>query len=238
MTEGENKTKSKLNKQGKRTIIGGILSPIVGLIILLVSAGKFFWINAWLYTSVYFFLVAAYAIIMVKKNPELLNERGKSVFKKAGKFDKIYFGTNAPLNLVFMVLAGFDATRFKWSSMPGELSILGVIITVPAFLFTLWAMSVNNFFDATVRIQTERNHEVCMEGPYKLVRHPGYSGTLFTTLATPLILGSWWCFVPCIIMFVMSILRTGFEDNFLRKKLQGYSDYIKIIRYRLIPYVW
>jgi protein-S-isoprenylcysteine O-methyltransferase Ste14 len=102
-----------------------------------------------------------------------------------------------------------------------------------------WAMAVNTHFEKTVRIQSDRGHTVCDRGPYRWVRHPGYVGaSLAFPLATPLLLGSAWAFVPAALCVAMLVLRTALEDRMLRAELEGYEAFAGKTRYRLLPGIW
>ena len=101
------------------------------------------------------------------------------------------------------------------------------------------AMTVNPHFEKTVRIQDDRNHRVIESGPYRIVRHPGYTATLLGfVLATPLLLGSWWAFIPAILAMLCFIIRTVLEDLTLHKELWRYEAYAQKVRYRLLPGLW
>ena len=89
-----------------------------------------------------------------------------------------------------------------------------------------------------MRIQTDRNHKVITTGPYKYIRHPGYTGFIVVTLATPLMLGSFWGFIPATLISLLFIVRTALEDKTLHKELEGYSNYAMKTKYRLFPFVW
>src|SRR5262249_16823982 len=101
-----------------------------------------------------------------------------------------------------------------------------------------WAEAVNKFFEVTVRIQTERGHEVIDAGPYALVRHPGYVGGILFCVGTALCLGSVWALVPAGLASALLILRTRWEDQRLPAGLPGYQEYTERVRRRLIPGVW
>jgi len=101
-----------------------------------------------------------------------------------------------------------------------------------------WAMRSNRFFSSVVRIQKDRGHTVVTAGPYGFIRHPGYTGIAAFTLATPLILNSRWAFVPAIATAAMSVLRTLLEDRTLHNELDGYADYARRVKYRLVPAIW
>ena len=106
-------------------------------------------------------------------------------------------------------------------------------------LILTWAMLVNPHFEKVVRIQHELGHRVIDTGPYRFVRHPGYVGTIIGfILSMPFLLNSWWAFVPAALATVWMIVRTVMEDRVLRRELEGYEDYAKRVRYRLLPGVW
>lgn len=94
------------------------------------------------------------------------------------------------------------------------------------------------FFSAMVRIQAERGHAVISQGPYRFVRHPGYAGGIVYQIAVPLVLGSWWAFIPSLLAVACLILRTVLEDHTLHSELDGYQDYAQHVPYRLFPGIW
>jgi protein-S-isoprenylcysteine O-methyltransferase Ste14 len=93
----------------------------------------------------------------------------------------------------------------------------------------------NVFFSSSVRIQAERGHRVCETGLYRLVRHPGYQGMLMSLLAFPLVMNSYWAFVPAGIGATLLVVRTVLEDRFLVQELPGYVDYANTTRWKLLP---
>jgi protein-S-isoprenylcysteine O-methyltransferase Ste14 len=99
-------------------------------------------------------------------------------------------------------------------------------------------MVENRFFSGTVRIQTDREHVVVSGGPYRLVRHPGYAGSLLATICVPVVLGSWWAWVPACVSVAALVVRTALEDRVLRRELDGYAAYAARTRHRLVPGVW
>ena len=109
---------------------------------------------------------------------------------------------------------------------------------VLGFSLFLWAMASNAYFSEGVRIQEERGHEVVTDGPYRYVRHPGYSGAILSQLSTPLLLGSSWAIIPSLLSGGFYMLRTYLEDKTLVLELPGYHDYVEKTRYRLLPWVW
>jgi protein-S-isoprenylcysteine O-methyltransferase Ste14 len=89
-----------------------------------------------------------------------------------------------------------------------------------------------------VRIRTDRGHQVVSSGPYRWIRHPGYTGSFLTTLVLPLFLDSGWAFLPAVFSMILLVIRTTLEDKALTNELESYRDYAKRVRYRLLPGVW
>lgn len=98
-----------------------------------------------------------------------------------------------------------------------------------------WAMIVNPYFEPTVRIQKDRGHKVITSGPYKIVRHPSYLAAILYTLSVPLIIGSVFTFIPVGIYVLSMAIRALLEDRTLHGELEGYSEYARKVRHRLLP---
>jgi protein-S-isoprenylcysteine O-methyltransferase Ste14 len=200
------------------------------------SVGRFDWSNAWVLFGLNFAASLA-STALLSRNPDLRAERSNV---KAGKsWDKPIVGIVVLLGPVATwITAGLD-TRFHWSDgMPPAAFITGVVVALLSAALIAWAMHSNKFFSSVVRIQKDRGHVVVTSGPYRFVRHPGYTGMSAFTLSTPLILNSRWAFVPAIVTAAVSGLRTVLEDRTLHNELPGYADYARRVKYRLAPPIW
>ena len=111
-------------------------------------------------------------------------------------------------------------------------------VILAGYSLASYALIENRFFSALVRIQTDRGHRVVSSGPYRWLRHPGYAGALMSFWATPSWLDSWWAFIPAALVTAVLVIRTRLEDETLRNELDGYDDYARRVRYRLLPGVW
>ena len=207
-------------------------------LVLFLSAGTLRWVEGWVCLGLTALVIALDAAVLIPSSPELLAERSE---KRAGtKSWDNWLVILAVLVFPFLtwLVAGLDE-RFGWSgSIPTALWIIAILLFVGGALITLAAMTANCFFSATVRIQSEREHAVVSHGPYRLVRHPGYTGGIIYQLAVPLVLGSWLAIAPSLLAVACFILRTALEDRTLRSELAGYQDYAQRVRYRLFPGVW
>jgi protein-S-isoprenylcysteine O-methyltransferase Ste14 len=136
------------------------------------------------------------------------------------------------------LVAGLDAL-YAWSpefSLPVKLASLVIILV--GYVLGSYAFIENRFFSAEVRIQSERGHQVVTSGPYRWIRHPGYAGSLLTTLVIPFFLDSRWAFLPAVFCIILLVIRTNLEDKALSNELEGYRDYAMRVRYRLFPGIW
>jgi protein-S-isoprenylcysteine O-methyltransferase Ste14 len=143
------------------------------------------------------------------------------------------------LMFVQLLLAGLDVGRLHWSAtVPFPLQILGLVGFAAGMGLTTWAMLVNRFFSRAVRLQPDRGHQVVTSGPYRLVRHPGYSGGLLLLLSASFALGSWIAMAPILLMAPLMVRRTLIEERMLADALPGYADYMRRVRSRIAPGVW
>lgn len=206
-------------------------------IILLLGAGRFFWIWAWLYLGICLASMIVNGVILLRSSPETIAERGRARFTQ--KWDKIIAVLYSLFLFLLVPLVAALDTRFSWT---GELEnrwhIAAAIGLVGGFALGGWAMIVNAYFSTAVRLQTDRGQTVCRSGPYRFVRHPGYVGFILQALSTPILLGSVWGLCPAVAASLTLIIRTSLEDATLRRELSGYEEYARDVRFRLVPGVW
>ena len=141
-------------------------------------------------------------------------------------------------SLLIPLTSGLEALNGSLVLFGLPVKLVAILLLLAGFSWGSYALWENRFFSGTVRIQTERGHTVVSSGPYRIMRHPGYFGSLVSFLVSPLILDSLWAFVPAIILIMTLIIRTRLEDQVLQNELEGYSEYAKKVHYRLIPGIW
>ncbi len=205
--------------------------------VLFLSAGRLNWLNAWVYIGLYVVWLPINFVFMMRLNPDVIAERAKS--RGMRDWDKLVAGLGAAMYLLgIQITAGLDE-RFGWTEqMALAVQSAGAVAVVLGGVLFSWAMITNAYFATVVRIQQERGHAVCNTGPYQFVRHPGYVGVIIQSLAVPLMLGSLWALIPGGLAVLLMIVRTALEDRTLQDELDGYRDYTKQVRYRLLPGVW
>ncbi len=217
-------------------IFGGLVITLVFISIFWL-AGGLDWFRGWVFIGLLIFGQTLSTLYIGRKDPELLRRRAQ-IGQGTKNWDFVLLALFGLTYLAILVVAAFDA-QHHWSKMTIWLWLIGAGLHVFFVVVITWAMAVNTHFEKTVRIQKDRNHRVIESGPYRIVRHPGYIATILgLVLATPLLLGSWWAFIPAILAMGCLILRTVLEDRTLRQELSGYEAYTRKVHYRLLPGIW
>lgn len=225
---------------GWKAILRFVMYLLLMPLILFIAAGTAHWTMGWIYMLLSYASTAISRIVVFYRNPETLRERGKSL--DAGNirsWDKTLLLFVALLGpLIMLIVAGLDF-RFSWSPrIPELIQSLALIFVILGYVIAGWAMVANKFFSAVVRIQKELNQTVIRDGPYRVVRHPGYLGGILSILSAPVMLGTLWALLPAAFVASLTIARTFLEDKALKEELDGYEEYSQEVKYRLLPGIW
>jgi protein-S-isoprenylcysteine O-methyltransferase Ste14 len=227
-------TKQSALRWLRRETIGNLV--LIALLFGIV--GRWDWWNGWALSAVYILWSLGTVIFILPVNPQMLAERAQPP-KDRKQWDFIAVSVMGVFLLATYLVACLDV-RFSWGTpFPLWAQIAGLVFAVLGYnVILMWSMVANAYFSAIVRIQTDREHQVATDGPYRFVRHPGYVGTILCYLATPFLLGSPWALIPAILTAATLIVRTALEDKTLHEELPGYREYAQQTRYRLLPGVW
>ena len=203
-----------------------------------IAAGRLDIPRAWVTFGIHFLGAITGGILMWKFSPGLANQRA-SIRQGTKGWDKLILAIYFLIILLLIpIIAGIDVGRYHWSQLGIYSMIIGIACYLAFFLIFYWAMLINEHFEGSSRIQYDRDHRVIMNGPYSFVRHPGYVAMIFASLADALLIGSLYALIPGVFAVFVTIIRTVLEDRMLQKELEGYSEYAKKIKYRLIPGLW
>jgi protein-S-isoprenylcysteine O-methyltransferase Ste14 len=220
---------------GKRFITGMIIHQIILFLILFVSAGTIHIMRFWIFFIINLSYSGIEMAFLVKKNPQLINGRGKPINPDTATWDRYMVRLFIMFFYIIIIACSLDFGRFKWSTLNSIYLIPGYLIFFTGKAIITWSQIVNKHFERTVRIQADRNHSVVSDGPYKYIRHPGYLGIIIFVLGIPLLLGSAYGLIASFFCIGVLIIRTYLEDHFLRKELAGYDEYSRTVKYRLCP---
>ena len=222
-----------------KVVIQMLLVVFVAPCIPLIISDQWNWWQAWAYAVVSILTFIISRILVNRRHPDLIAERARFMEAKDTKpWDKVLAPLLGVGSILVVVVAGLDK-YYGWthaSSLTVNLiALFGILF---GYAFSSWALIENRFFSGTVRIQTERGHDVVSTGPYRIVRHPGYAGGLFGFIFIPLLLDSYWAWIPTILLGMALVIRTALEDKTLQEELPGYKEYAQRTKYRLFPGVW
>ena len=203
------------------------------------SAGRTDIPRSWLLFCVAFIYFVASNLALYRYNPGLLIHRLKIRREGSKMWDEVLVRvSNLTALLLVPAVAGLDVGRYGWSSLGLLYTVMGVVFLIVSSVLVNWAMIENPYFEPTVRIQNDRDHQVVTTGPYAIVRHPGYLSGILWIASIPLILGSLYALAPFVLYTVLMILRTYLEDKTLQEELPGYTEYVERVKYRLFPWIW
>jgi len=218
-------------------ILYAIGSPLFLVALVFVPVGRIDWIPGWIFIAVLVGGFSFSALLMARVNPIIF--RARSRFQPGTKtWDLVLLAVLLPAMVAEIPVATLDAGRMRWSVVPLWVILIGYVLLIGSIAVTTWAQAVNPYFEPGVRIQEERAQQVISSGPYRFVRHPGYSAAIVMFIAMPLALASWWALLPAALASALLVVRTGLEDGLLRAELSGYVDYARRTRHRLVPGLW
>lgn len=205
---------------------------LVGMLVFL-PAGTLSFINGWILMTILFVPMLIEGIVMMFKNPALLAKRLDAKEKRGEQ--NLVVKLSGLMFILGFVAAGLDF-RFEWLRLPDTVVIASAVVFLVGYILYAEVLRENTYLSRTVEVQ--ENQKVVDTGLYGVVRHPMYSATILLFLAMPLVLGSLVAFVVFLIYPVLIVLRIKDEEKLLEKELEGYTDYKKKVKYRLIPFIW
>ena len=221
---------SKLFFQAIAKFFMGVL--LVGALIFL-PAWTLSYMQGWLLLGILFIPMFIAGLVMMAKSPELLRKR-LSAKEEQGEQRTVIL-LSGLMFLAAFVIAGLNY-RFGWIVLPMWVSYLGAGIFILAYILYAEVLRENAYLSRTIEVQ--EGQKVIDTGLYGIVRHPMYMATLFLFMAMPLVLGSLISFFIMFLYIPIIVKRILNEEKVLEEGLEGYADYKKRIRYRLIPLIW
>lgn len=210
-------------------VLGVIL---VGLLIFL-PAGTLEFVGGWLLMGILFVPMFIAGIIMMIFNPSLLASRLDA--KESEKTQQTVVKLSGLMFIFGFVLAGLDF-RFGWLRLPFEVNIIGAVAFIIAYILYAEVLRENTYLSRTIEVQ--EGQKVISSGLYGIVRHPMYFATIILFISMPLVLGSLISFVVFLAYPFIIGVRIRNEEEFLSENLEGYDEYKKKVKYRMIPFIW
>ena len=223
-----------------KTLVQAAISVPIGLVVfgLLVfwPAGTFDYWQGWTFIAVFAVATLIPSVYLAVKNPEALRRRmqagpGAETRPLQKLVSAVAFGSMAAM----IVISALDF-RFGWSSVPAAVSVVGDILVGVGLTIAMLVTIQNGYAAANVTV--ESGQQLSSTGWYGFVRHPMYFGNVIMMIGVPLALGSYWGLLIVIAGLLVLALRINDEELLLTQELAGYRDYMQMVHYRLVPYVW
>ena len=221
---------TKLLIQAVTKFISGLL--LVGILLFLPSGTFSYW-QAWLLMGILFVPMFIAGMVMLRKSPDLLRRRLN--VKEEQDEQKTVILSSGLMFLAAFIVAGL-CKRAGWLMLPAWVSWTAAVIFLTGYLLFAEVLRENVWLSRTVEVQ--ENQEVVDTGLYGIVRHPMYMSTLLLFLAIPLVLGSIVSFLIMLMYIPIIAKRIRNEEQVLEEGLEGYNEYKKRVRWRIVPLVW
>ena len=205
---------------------------IVGILIFL-PAGTFAFWQGWLLMGILFVPMFIAGCVMIKRDPGLLERRLNAREEQGAQ--KLVVLSSALMFVLSFVAAGLNF-RFRWLLLPPWVSWLSALLLLSGYGLYAEVLRENTWLSRTVEVS--KNQKLIDTGLYGLVRHPMYLSTLLLFLSMPLVLASPVSFAIMLFYLPIICVRILNEERVLKTQLTGYEDYMRKVKYRLLPFIW
>ncbi len=221
----------------KKLFIQALAKFFLGVVLtgalIFLPAGTLDFRNGWILMFILFVPMFCAGIVMMFKAPDLLRKRLDAKEEEAEQ--KKVVALSGLMFLAAFILAGLDF-RFGWTKFPDIVIWISAGLFLLSYLLYAEVMRENAYLSRTIGVQ--EGQKVVDSGMYGIVRHPMYAVTLLLFLSMPLVLGSIPSFFVMLAYVPIIVKRIRNEEEVLREGLPGYEEYMKKVRYRIIPFVW
>ena len=197
-------------------------------VVMFLSAGSFNFWQGWVFLGIY----SLYMAVILFLSQSILKRRLQKEKEQKQKFIVAAF---AILFILNFVVYGLNR-RFNWQHMSANIEIFGYVMIFLGYLIMFISLKQNEY--AANNIAIEDNQKVFSGGFYAVVRHPMYLGNIITVLFMPIAFGFYWGFVMSLLLIILLILRITNEEKILISGLNGYLEYCRKVKWRLVPYIW
>ena len=205
---------------------------VIGLLLFLPAGSLQYW-QGWLLMGILFVPMFCAGLVMMAKNPELLRKRLNA--KEGEKEQRTVVKLSGILFVATFVVAGLN-WRFDWCVLPDWAVWVSAGLFLVCYLLYAEVLRENTYLSRTIEVQ--ENQKVIDTGLYGVVRHPMYMATTVLFLAMPLVLASPLSFLILLLYIPLIAKRIKNEEMVLEEGLEGYKEYKRKVKYRVIPFVW
>ncbi|MGD0079730.1 MAG: methyltransferase [Methanoregula sp.] len=224
----------------EKKIVFALLYILVFPALILVLSGDLFWPQGWIFGIWFILLCFSTILYLYRKDPALLAER----FRRPGAGNQEHWDRYVVYGIaigfmLWIVIMPLDAKRFGWSpAFPFWLNVCGGAGLAGSFFLFFRSFTDNTFLSPLIRHQDDRQQRVVSTGVYGFVRHPMYLGAILMFIGAPVLLGSFFGLLAGLALTILLMARILGEEEMLSRDLEGYREYTRNVRYRLIPFLW
>ncbi|WP_077098902.1 methyltransferase family protein [Mycobacterium terramassiliense] len=219
-----------------KMLVFGLVELLVFGSMVFLPAGTFHYWQAWVFLVVVGISAWIPAVYLLRKNPAALEARMRGGPAAEGRLAQRVIIAGLYVSLAAMVVVSCLDHRFGWSPVPTAVCVLGDVLVAVGLGVVALVIIQNSYASATVQVQADQ--KVVSSGLYGLVRHPMYTGNVIMMVGIPLALGSYWGLVFVVPGLLVLTSRIRDEEKLLQKELDGYLEYTRKVRYRLVPSMW
>ena len=213
-------------------IIKFLLGVILVGVLVFLPANTLTYFNGWLFMGILFIPMFIAGIIMMIKNPKLLQSRLQA--KEKQREQSVIIKLSGLMFIAGFIVAGLDY-RYKWIELPNYIPYIFSIVFIIGYILYAIVLKQNTYLSRTIKV--EEGQKVIDTGLYSIVRHPMYFATIILFLSMPLVLGSLISFFIFLLYPILIYIRAINEEKLLIKELNGYDEYMKKVKKRIIPFI-
>ena len=220
-----------------KLVIEALVKFLAGVVLvaamLFVPAGSLHFWQGWLLMAVLFVPIFVVGVVMILCDRELLRKRLNA--KERDSKQNVVVKISGLLFIASFILAAFN-WRYGWMILPDWVVWLAALVFVLCYLLYAEVLRENAYLSRTIEVV--EGQRVIDTGLYSIVRHPMYTATTLLFLAMPLVLASPISLLVMLLYVPLIIIRIKREEALLERELEGYSDYMRRVKYRLLPYIY
>ena len=205
---------------------------LIGVLIFLPAWSLRYW-QGWLLMGILFVPMFIAGLVMMAKNQDLLRKRLNA--KEEEEEQKTVVKLSGLLFILAFVVAGLN-WRFGWWVLPDWAVWVAAGVFLASYILYAEVLRENTYLSRTIEVQENQN--VIDTGLYGIVRHPMYMATTVLFLAMPLVLASPISFIIMLGYIPVIAKRIKNEEKVLEEGLEGYVEYKKKVKYRILPFIW
>ena len=217
----------------KKVLIRYIIAFVFIGLLIFIPAGTLKFINGWIFIAGLFIPMTFTLIYLMVKDPELLEKRIQ--LKEKENVQKKYIKLSILLYIIAYIIPGLDY-RYHWSNVPNWLVIVSLVVMIFGYVMFIIVMLQNRYASRVIEIQDKQ--KLIDTGLYRVVRHPMYLAAIILYMASTIVLGSYYTLIPMMLLPFLLRYRIKNEEKVLMEGLPGYNEYMKKVKYRLIPFIW